>query len=204
MSLFLNSFSQNSKSESIADSLSTMHSASLNIYKNNAKTSFSDKVHLSFQTGLSIYSFGKNSFSDKWIAPSISYNATSKLQFSVGAVAMFSKPNYLQYSFNKEAVNTQKLNTGAGQYLLFAQGKYLLSSRITLRGMILREVPNNPINPYALNINHVGVDFKLSDNFSISADYIMIKGNNSSLMGNNAEFNFPSSPLNRGFSGRTW
>jgi len=56
------------------------------------------------------------------------------------------------------------------------------------------------LNPYSSNINHLGVDIKISNGFSISADYVISKGYNSSfLMHNNSAFNFQSFPNNNGF-----
>ncbi len=201
---FSNTFSQNSISEKRADSSSIIYPPSLSMNKNNFKKQFSDKVHLSLQTGLSFYSIGKQNIFDKWIAPAITYNLTSKFHFTIGTVAMFSNPGYFQSNLNKEGVNTFSQNINTRQYFLFAQGEYLLNSRIMLRGSILKEVPNNPINPYSLNVNRVGVDIKISDGFSISADCMVAKVYNSSLTRNYNELNFPSFPLNGGFYNRAW
>ena len=197
MLLFFNTYSQNSGPESKDN-----YSPSLSMNENN-KAPFSERVHLSFQTGLSFYSFGKQSVLDKWIAPALTYNFTPKFHFTVGTVAMFSKPDYLQYSLNNEGVKTVSQNSNKGQYFLFAQGSYLLNSNITVRGTIMREVPNNQINPNASSLSSVGVDFKITDNFSISADCMVSKGYNASLMRGNNDFNFSAFPTNGGFYNRT-
>ena len=201
--LFLNTYSQNQEFESKGDSSSNMYSPSQSMNENNIKSPLSNKIHLSFQTGISFYSCGNQSAFDKWIAPAVTYNLTPKFHFTVGTMAVFSKPDYLQYSFNNEGVKTVSQNTNTGQYFLFAKGEYLLNSNITLRGTIMKEVPNNQINPNASSLSSVGIDFKISDGFSISADCRVSKGYNASLMHNINESNFSAFPTNGGFFNRT-
>jgi len=192
---FFHSFSQNSNLGSIADSSSVRDTSSfIKMNRGNIKPPFSNNPHLSLQTGVSFFSIGKQSIFDKWVAPELTYSLTPKLNLTVGAVAMFSNYSGFQNNMNNEGVKTFSPNTVNGQYFLFAQGSYLLNDRITLRGTIMKEVPNKQINPYALNINRVGVDFKVSDNFTISADYLRIKGYNPSLMRNYNELNLPTFP----------
>ena len=162
-----------------------------------------EKVHLSLQTGVSFFSDGKESAFSKYIAPAATYNLTPQFHFTLGTVAMFSNAGYMNYSLNNEGVKTVSQNNNKGQYFLFAQGEYLLNSNITLRGTFMREVPVNQINPNALSLGSVGVDFKITDNFSISADCRISKGYNSTLMHNINEYNFPSFPMSGGFYNRT-
>jgi hypothetical protein len=197
--IFSNTFSQSPKSGSTTDSIA-ITSPQTGIHNNNLP---SDKLHLSFETGVSFYSFNKQSSFDKWFAPSLTYDLTSKFHLTVGSIAMFSKPDF-QYSLNSEGIKTTPQNTGNGQYFLFAHGAYQLSNRITFTGSILKEVPTGTINPNALSINHVGVDFKVSDAFTISAGCTVAKGYNSSLIRNSSGFNIPSSAISGGFNNSPW
>jgi len=198
---FTQAFSQNPKSVSNPDSLAVSFTPSLHENKSNIQAPFINKIHLSLQTGMSFYSIGKQSIFDKWIAPGMTYNFTSKLHFTVGAVASFSNFNGFQSKLNNnEGIKTYTPNAN-GQYFLFAQGEYLLSNRITIRGSILKEVPNsNPINPSALSISRIGFDIKVSDKFSISADCMIRRNNNSYFMKNYSELYNTSFP----FSGNSF
>ena len=203
MFLFLNTFSQNSEFEIKSDSVTDYYMPSHNINKSNIKSLLSDKVHLSFQTGLSFYSCGKESVFEKWVAPAITYNFTQKFHFTIGTVATFSNPGFVNYNLSNEGVKTISTNKNTGQYFLYAQGSYLLNDNITVRGTILRQVPDNKINPSALSFGQVGVDLKITDGFSISADCRISKGYNASLLHNINEYNFPSFPVSGGFYNRT-
>jgi len=190
---FTQTFSQSSGIAPNADSVFT---PTLRIDKNNNKNLFLNKTNFSLNTGLSFYSFGKQNFIDKWIAPEITYKLTSKLHLTVGTVAMFSNFGSFQSMTNSEGLKTFSKNT-SGQYFLFAQSDYLLSNKITLRGTILKEIPN-AMNPHPLNINRIGVDYKVSDRCTLSFDCNMVKGYSSSLMRNSGDIDFSSSPFGFG------
>ena len=193
---FTQTFSQNAGTTSNSDSSNVAFTPTLRVDKNNIKAPFINKTNFSLQTGLSFYSFGKQSFFDKWIAPGITYNLTSKLHLTIGTVAMFSNFGSFQSNTNSEGIKTVSQNS-SGQYFLFAQGDYLLNSKITLRGTILKEIPN-AMNPHPLNINRVGVDYKVSDRCTLSFDCNIVKGYSSSLMRNSGNLDISSSPFGFG------
>ena len=193
---FTQIFSQNSEIATNIDSSNVAFTPTLRIDRNNINAPFLNKTNFSLQTGVSFCSFGKQNFFDKWIAPGITYSLTSKLHLTIGTVAMFSNFGSFQSKTNSEGIKTLSQNS-SGQYFLFAQGDYLLSNKITLRGTILKEVPN-AMNPHPLNINRVGVDYKVSDRCTLSFDCNMVKGYNSSLMRNSGNLNFSSSPFGFG------
>lgn len=198
-------FSQNTSagSGSMADSSSITYPSSAGMQNNNFNAAPSDKMHLSFETGVSFMSFGKQSAFDNWYAPALTYNLTPKFQLTAGAIALYSKSTF-QTGLNNEGINTFPQSTGAGQYFVFAQGSYLLNSKLTLSGTLFKEVPNNQMNPNALSIGHVDATYKFSDAFSISAGCTVAKGYNSSLVGGYSGFNIPTFPISGGFSNRTW
>lgn len=189
-------FSQNTSAGSIADSSSITHPAISGL-------NTTDKMHLSFETGVSFMSFGKQSAFENWYAPALTYNLTPKFQLTVGAIALYGKSPF-QPALNNEGVSTFPQNKGVGQYFVFAQGSYLLNSKLTLSGTLLKEVPNNQMNPNALSIGHVDATYKISDAFSISAGCTVAKGYNSSLMGGYSGFNIPTLPFGGSFNNRTW
>lgn len=157
----------------------------------------SDKVHFSFETGVSFFSFGKQSAFDNWYAPALTYNLTPKFQLTAGAIAFYGKSPF-QTGLNNEGINTFPQSTGTGQYFVFAQGTYLVNSRLSLSGTLFKEVPNNQMNPNALSISHVDATYKISDAFSISAGCTVAKGYNSSLMDGYNGFNIPAFPIGGG------
>jgi hypothetical protein len=198
-----NAFSQNASVGSMADSTSIIYPSTTGVQNNNFNAASSDKMHLSFETGVSFFSFGKQSAFENWYAPALTYNLTPKFQLTAGAIALYSKSTF-QTGLNNEGINTFPQSTGAGQYFVFAQGSYLLNSKLTLSGTILKEVSNNQMNPNALSISHVDASYKISDAFSISAGCTVAKGYNSSLMGGCSGFNIPTFPISGGFGNRTW
>jgi hypothetical protein len=189
-----NAFSQNASAGSMADSSSITHPPIFGI-------NTSDKMHLSFETGVSFLSFGKQSAFENWYAPALTYNLTPKFQLTAGAIALYGKSPF-QPVLNNEGVSTFPQSSGTGQYFVFAQGSYLLNSKLTLSGTLLKEVPNNQVNPNALSISHVDATYKISDAFSISAGCTIAKGYNSSPMGGYSGFNIPTLPFGSGFNNR--
>ncbi|MGD0710896.1 MAG: hypothetical protein ABR968_06905 [Bacteroidales bacterium] len=189
-------FSQNVSLGTIADSSSITHPSISGI-------NTTDKMHLSFETGVSFMSFGKQSAFNNWYAPALTYDLTPKFQLTAGAIALYGKSTF-QTGLNSEGVSIFPQSTGVGQYFVFAQGTYLLNSKLTLSGTLFKEVPNNQINSNALSISHVDATYKVSDAFSISAGCTVVKGYNSSLMGGFNGFNIPTFPISGGFNNRTW
>ena len=194
-------FSQNTGAGNMSDSLAIEYPSAAGLINSNAVSP--DKMHLSFETGVSVFSMGKQSAFDNWYAPALTYNVTPRFQITAGAIALYSKNNF-QSSFNtNEGINTIPQNTGTGQYFLFAKGSYLLNSRLTLSGTLLREVPDSQINPSAMSITHVNVAYKITDAFSVSAGCTIVKGNNSSLMGGYNGL-YPTFPISGGFASGAW
>jgi hypothetical protein len=194
-------FSQNTGAGNMADSSAITYPSTTGLI-NNSNAVSPDKMHLSFETGVDVFSMGKQSAFDNWYAPALTYNVTPRFQITAGAIALYSKNNF-QSSINSEGINTFPQNTGTGQYFLFAKGSYSLNSRLTLSGTLLREVPDSQINPSAMSITHVNVAYKITDAFSVSAGCTVVKGNNSSFMGGYNGFN-PSFPISGGFASGTW
>ena len=200
---FFNTYAQNTATEAGIDGDSITYVPSVGMSIKNNKTPLADRFHLSLQTGVSFFSNGKRSAFNNWIAPAITYDVTPKFNLSVGTIAMFGNPGYIS-NFSNESTTSLSQNTNKGHYFLYAQGAYLLNDRVTLRGTILKEIAPNQKNPQAIDFKSVGVDFKISDNFSISADYMVSKGYNGSLMRNYNGFNASPFPLNGGFNNRMW
>ncbi len=134
-----------------------------------------DNMHFSFQTGASAMSFGNSSVFTTFVAPQLSFSLSPKLNITVGTIALNSNFNNMMYYNYNEGTTTAAPN--ASQMFLYLKGEYQVNERLRLRGSTFREVSNsaNPANnPFSFN--QVGVDFKINDNMSISADIIQSKG----------------------------
>ena len=192
--IFKVSFSQNSELTGKTNS-----SSFDSLFQKNSNNNYQSikKLNLSFQTGISLCSFGKENIINKWIASGIEYNLSPKFQVKAGVLASFS--NNIFCTLNKENSPFYSSNN----YFLFISGDYILSDRITLSGSLLKEIPTGSMNPYAFNITNVGMNLKLSDRFSVGAGFTFVKGNNSSFSGKNFNSN-TAFPYNNNFNSFVW
>ncbi len=163
-----------------------------------------DKMHFSFQTGVNAMSFGKSSMVSTFVAPQLTYQVNPKLNITVGTIALNSNFNNMMYYNYNEGTSTAVPNST--QMFLYLKGDYQLTDRIRLRGTTFREVSNssNPTsNPFSFN--QVGIDFKISDHVSMSADFIQSKGQYPmGLYGVNNPVFRSASPFGGSFSNYGW
>ncbi|MCX6230265.1 MAG: hypothetical protein NTZ33_01860 [Bacteroidetes bacterium] len=128
------------------------------------------QFHLS--AGASVTSYGKNTSFTKWVAPSMTYQLTLKLNLHVGTLIINgnSMPSY----FSGEQQNNQQANPT--QAFLFLSGDYQINNAIRLRATTFNELKSaNSLNN-SFNYNQIGVDIKLANNLFFSADFIDSRG----------------------------
>ena len=163
-----------------------------------------DNMHFSLQTGVNAMSFGKSSMVSTFVAPELSYRINPKLNITVGTIALNSNFNNMMYYNYNEGTSTAIPN--ANQMFIYLKGDYQLTDRIRLRGTTFREVSNssNPTsNPFSFN--QLGVDFKISDHVSMSADFIHSNGQPPmGLYGINNPVFRSASPFGGSFSNNGW
>lgn len=143
---------------------------------NYDKRPFSEnkKLTVSLQTGAGVSFSGAGNTFNTWIAPEVNYKLTQKLKISVGTIAMNSNYYNLQNYINAEGKISN--NERITQYFLYAKGEYRISDRVNLRGSTMREFSNVKFNSNPFSLNHIGIDIKLSERASISADFQISKG----------------------------
>lgn len=133
------------------------------------------RVQVGFSTGASFSAFGGGNLFSTWVAPEVSYKLTDKFSLKVGTVAMYHTATGLNNYISSE--NSASRTGRLAQYYLFAQGEYKYSNKLTLRGTTMREFSDISLNSHPYSLNHVGFDYKIMDNMTLSADFMLSKGN---------------------------
>ncbi len=163
-----------------------------------------ENMHFSFQTGASVMSFGNSSVFSTYVAPQLNFSLTPKLNITVGTIALNSNfNNMMYYNYNEGTTSTVPNST---QMFIYLQGDYQVNNRIKIRGTTFREITNssNP-NNNPFSFNQIGVDFKISDNIFMSADFIQSSGRPpTGLNGINYPMFRSNYPFGGGFNNYGW
>lgn len=166
------------------------------------KSPFSTGTHVSLQAGAGFSVFGKESVFNNWVAPQVNFELSPRFHLALGTMVMHNNLNSFSGSMNNEQFNSK--NSGFTQYFLFAQGEYFLNDNISITGTTMHELPNLTINSQASNYNSVGMNIKLSDNFSISTSYTFSKGINYYGLPGNYSSRQSNFPFSNNFSNLNW
>ena len=145
-----------------------------------------EKVKLSLNAGTSFF-YSPNSFSGTsfYVAPKFSYNFTPKFRINAGVMLIrqnlnLSSPLLLGNDSQPQSVVIR--NTPAVQGIVFAEGDYLLSERLTLSGSLMKSIePNDQYKNAAwrnsFQMMSMDVNYKLSNTISVGAGVRMIQSN---------------------------
>ncbi len=146
----------------------------------------SEKVKFSLNTGTSFF-YSPNAFSGTsfYLAPKFSYNVTPKFRINAGVMFIRQNLNFyspLLLSGDSHPQSVVIRNTPAVQGIVFAEGDYLLSERLTLSGSLMKSIdPNYQFNNAAwrnsFQMMSMDVNYKLSNTISVGAGLRMIKSN---------------------------
>ncbi len=166
------------------------------------------RVQVAFSTGASFMAFGGGNVFTTWVAPEVKYKVTDKFNLKVGTIAMYNVASGLTNYISAE--NSTSQAGRLAQYYLYAQGEYKYSERLTIRGTTMKEFSDQSINPHPYSLNHIGFDYKINNKMSISADFLLSKGNapwgmysNTYAMNNNNSFYSNAYPFS-GIMARGW
>lgn len=146
----------------------------------------SEKVKFSLNTGTSFF-YSPNSFAGTslYVAPKLSYNFTPKFRINAGVMLIrqnlnLSSPLLLGGDSKPQSVVIR--NNSSVQGIIFAEGDYLLSDRLTLSGSLMKSIDLGDKFKNAARINSfqmmtMDVNYKLSNTISVGAGLRMIKSN---------------------------
>ena len=137
-----------------------------------AISKYDNKMQFRITTGASVSTNGNNSNFSQWIVPSFSYQINPKLNLHFGSLILNGNQNYP--SFNNEIISSPQYNST--QTFLYISGDYQLNKSIRFRATTFNEIQDKKSNQQNYYYNQMGVDIKVTDNFTISADFINEKG----------------------------
>jgi hypothetical protein len=160
-------FSQHTDDYYQPDSMAYFKGSPFSFGKPFSNHTITDRTQISVQAGTACSFIGKENIFSSWIAPEISYALTPRLHVSTGVLMMHGNLNNLTSFYNKEALGSR--TTGFTQNYFFAKGEYLLNDRVMFTAATMHQLPAPSNNPYPSSFNSIGMDVKLTDNFSISA-----------------------------------
>jgi hypothetical protein len=145
-----------------------------------------DRIDFGLEAGAAFTSFGRHgSMFDTYLAPEIRYKASPRFHFSAGIVlstGYLSGPGF-------EGVGTPgggsvgPLGSRFNRILVFAEGNYQVSHRLTIGGMVVKELDNDlyrNMNAFQKNSGFqsigMNVNYKITDNFHVGARFNVTDG----------------------------
>ncbi len=164
------------------------------------KTATRDKIDFGFQTGASFTSYGRNgSMFDTYMAPEIRYRAAPRVHFSAGVI--LSTGFMSGAGFEGVGIPGSRPAGPPGlrynRFWVYAAGNYQVSRRLTIGGMVVKELDNDMyrnMNAFHKNSGFqsigMNVNYKITDNFHIGARVNVTDGRP-------YYFNDPSNPFMR-------
>ncbi|MBN1185027.1 MAG: hypothetical protein JXB49_22265 [Bacteroidales bacterium] len=175
-------------------------------FENNSTAQKQKKIDFNLSAGAGFTSFkGYGNMFSNFIQPEWSYHVSPKFNINFGTTIIRHTYNGAPdfYSFN-----TNSLYGNFTSAMIYAEGEYKLTNRVTLSGMGYKEIPASKTpqgyNPYLFNYLNQGmamsINYRIKDNMHIGASISINDGANtySPLYNNfNNPFGYPSS--NRGF-----
>lgn len=138
-----------------------------------------DKIDFGLQAGAAFTSFGRyGSMFDTYIAPEIHYKAAPRVHFSAGVVlstGFLSGPGF-EGPAAPASGSASPFGNRFNRILVFAEGNYQVNPRLTVGGMVVKELDNDMyrhMNAFQKNSGFqsigMNVNYKITDNFHIGA-----------------------------------
>lgn len=153
---------------------------------NLSKSLTPEKVKFSLNTGTSFF-YSPNYFSGTslYVAPKFSYYITPKFRINAGIMITRQSLNLSSPLLTGTDMQQQSVvirNSSAVQGILFAEGDYFLSERLTFSGSIMKSI--NPNDKYmdtawknSFQMMSMDFNYKLSNTISVGAGVRMIQSN---------------------------
>jgi len=150
------------------------------------KKSTRDKIDFGLRAGAAFTSFGKHgSMFDTYIAPEIRYKAAPRLHFSAGVIlstGFLSGPGF-EGSSAPGSVSAGPFGNQFNRILIYAEGDYQVNHRLTIGGMVVKELDNDlyrNMNAFEKNSGFqsigMNVNYRITDNFHVGASFNVTEG----------------------------
>jgi hypothetical protein len=150
------------------------------------KTPVKDRIDFGLHTGAAFTTFGRyGSMFSSYLAPEIRYQATPRVHFSAGVI--LSTGFMTGSGFDGIGMAGGGTNGPAGsrfnRVLVFAEGSYRINQRLTVGGMVVKELDNNyyrQMNAFQKNSGFqsmgMSVNYRITDNIQVGAQFNVTEG----------------------------
>ncbi|KPL16899.1 MAG: hypothetical protein AMS26_02790 [Bacteroides sp. SM23_62] len=150
------------------------------------KTAVRDRIDFGLEAGAAFTTFGRHgSMFSSYLAPEIRYQATPRVHFSAGVI--FST-GFIPGA-GLDGIGLAGIGQGGtagshfNRFLVFAEGTYRVNQRLSIGGMVVKELDNNlyrQINAFQRNSGFqsmgMSVNYKITDNINIGARINVTEG----------------------------
>jgi hypothetical protein len=144
-----------------------------------------ERIEFGLEAGASFTSFGRQgSLFGTYLAPEIRYRATPRFHFSAGVI--ISSGFMPQSGFMDPGRQVEKGGSGGkhfSRFLVFAEGTYRVNQRLTLGGMVVKELDHDiyrQMNAFQKNTGFQSVgmslNYKITDNIHVGARFNVTEG----------------------------
>lgn len=146
--------------------------------ENLTEKNFEKKIDFDLSAGTSYSFLGKyGSFSNVYFAPGWRYKLSPRFSLKAGAIINYTPYTSVPTNFFKNGENASISNPPVG-LMLYTEGSYLLSSRLTITGMAYKEVLpayrpylNQNYSNYKMQGVSIGFNYKVFENLHIGAQF---------------------------------
>jgi hypothetical protein len=138
-----------------------------------------DRIHFGLDAGAVFSTFGRHgSMYSTYLAPEIRYQAAPRLQFNTGVVlsTYFLPGAGIDYTGMVGSGMPGASGNSFNRVLFFAEGTYHLNERLTIGGMVVKELDNElhqQMNAFQKNAGFqsvgMSVGYKITDNIHVGA-----------------------------------
>jgi hypothetical protein len=153
------------------------------------KTPAKDRIDFGLEAGTAFTTFGRyGSMFTSYLAPEIRYQATPRLHFSTGVILSTgfmpshgSAPTELNSGYAGAPLFPS--GNSFNRMLIYAKGSYRVNQRLTLGGIIVKELDNDfyrQMNTFQKNSGFqsmgMNVNYKITDNLHVGAQFNLTDG----------------------------
>lgn len=143
------------------------------------KPKLSDKVDFNVSMGSSfLYAKGFGNGLATYVAPELKYKFTPRFHLNAGVMIVNSNYMYNKYLPFYQEPSVVFRSKPATSVLGYVSGDYLLSEKLTISGMVMRDLSNPQLGRYNSSISAMSLrmDYKITNNISIGAGMHMSQG----------------------------
>jgi len=126
-----------------------------------------NRFQVKLNSGAMYSSLYGNGMFTSYLAPEVGYKVSKDFTLSVGTMMTYSSaPSFMQWQENGNSLTNNKMVN----YYMFAKGEYMVTDNLRVRATGVFDV--SPFTTGSrLSYSSLGVDYKIKDNFCISADF---------------------------------